>query len=542
MGQFDVFADMLSDGLRTSSKPSIGLYDWMCSNRRMLAPDRPFDIESHKYMRGIYECDAQHIVLYKSAQLGISEYLISAGLWGCEVLNATVMYVFSTDSALSSFSAGRLGPAIDASQHLASLVTPGSNRGADRVKLKRVGNRFMHFCGSAVTKDGKAPQLKSTPVDMLIIDEVDECDPRAIPLAKKRLGHSRLKYERHGSTPSYNGVGIHAMWGETDKRLWMIPCLSCGHRQNVTIENIVHESDSLERPTAWHGQDDDTAYPVCAKCKRRLDLSVHGEWVATHPSIEDAGFHVTKFAAPWADFYGIVKDLQDIDETKRRETYNQDLGIPYKASGISVTHDLVMGLRRDYAYGPSLDKPCYMGVDVGAVLHVVIREAEHPETGERRQLFAGTVEDFEDIDDLIGLYKPLRVVCDALPETRSARKMQRRHEKGLVWLAYYDNLKDGTKRPDPLNWKRKDRTVMCDRTRTMDGTVARFADGINTVSQRIKSIEHYIEQVCCPVRVRETRRDGSIVVKYINSTADHYFHAENYCAIASDGKPLSRMA
>ena len=527
---------------RASTVPS-SLLPWMQQNRFDLAPDKPFDLESHKYLHDLYTCTRQSITVYKSAQMGVSEYLISSALFACDRLNASVLYIFPTGDAVGDFSTARLGPAIESSAYLSQLVSGASGvRGADRIKLKRVGNGFLYFRGSTVNKDGRAPQLKSIDADGIIIDEVDECDPRSIPLARMRLGHSVHKMQRFASTPSYSGTGIHALWSESDKRVWMIPCPSCNHRQNVTIDNIVQDWDELGRPTAWHGQQDSIAFACCKLCNKALDLSVDGEWVAEYPSVEPAGFHVTKLLAPWTNILDIVTNLQSTNETKRRETTNQDLGLPYKPRGISITPELMDSLKREYAHSPRRERPCVMGIDVGSVLHVVVREAEHPGTGERAQLFAGTVPDFDDVHGLIKLFQPIRVVCDALPETKSARAMQDEHKRGLVWLCYYNNLKEGSKKKEPCVWNRTERTVLADRTRTLDETVARFVDQVNTVPAHIDDIDDYVAQVCEQVRVKEPRPDGSEIVRYVNSGPDHYGHAENYCTIASLGKPLSRMA
>lgn len=526
---------------RRRAARDLPLLDWMHKHRSQLAPYRSFDIKNHKYLVDIYNCKAQKMVLYKAAQMGISEYMISCALYGCSTLMATTLYIFPTDGSASDFATERLGPAIDASDYINSLVTTGTERGADRVKLKRIGDRFLYFRGAKVNKEGKAPQLKSVAADQIIIDEVDECDQRAIPLAQKRLGHSQIALERYGSTPSYEGVGIHALYQQSDKRRWFIPCSACGHQQNVTIENVVTNEDALGRPTEWYGQEDGKAYAACSKCKRKLDLSVDGEWIAEHPHIDTAGFHVTKFAAPWVKIDAIIESLGKIDETTRREATNQDLGLPYEAQGLSVTKSLLRSLRRNYGHGAMRGRPCYMGVDVGSVLHVVVREAQHPETGERKQLYAGTVGTFDDLIQLIAVYKPATIVCDALPETRKVRETQDELRRGTFWACYYDNIETGSKRDESTAWKRREGTVTADRTRTLDETVARFVGKDNTLPGYIDDIADYADQVTAPVRIVEAKVNGTRVAKYVCSVADHYFHAENYCTIASMRRPLSQM-
>jgi phage terminase large subunit GpA-like protein len=172
----------------------MALLPWTQLRRKLLGPDKLFDLTQHKYLAGIYEDDCQEMVLCKAGQVGISEYLVSWLLHSASERQCTGLYVFPTDTHVSDFSAARLGPAIDpdVSQYLADLVMPasGGQRGADRVGLKRVGSRFIYFRGAKVQPDGRAPQLRSVDADVLILDEYDEMDPRAPALARERLGHS----------------------------------------------------------------------------------------------------------------------------------------------------------------------------------------------------------------------------------------------------------------------------------------------------------------------------------------------------------------
>ena len=128
------------------------LLTWTILHRRLLGPNKPFDLRQHQYLAGIYGDDCREMVLCKAGQIGVSEYLISWLLWSADERLATGLYVFPTDTHVSDFSAARLGPAIDpeVSQYLADLVMPavGGQRGADRVSLKRVGARLIYFRGA----------------------------------------------------------------------------------------------------------------------------------------------------------------------------------------------------------------------------------------------------------------------------------------------------------------------------------------------------------------------------------------------------------
>lgn len=503
----------------------------------MLIPSRPLDFKRHAYLIGLYECRAREQIVYKASQLGVSEYLVSYALHAADVRKATVLYVFPTDTHVSDFSSARIGPAIEASPYLASIVVEGSaaggKRGADRVTLKRVRDRFLYFRGAKVGPDGEAPQLKSIDADVLIIDEEDEMDPRAIALADKRLGHSPIAEVRKASTPTYVGFGIHAEWLRSDQREWFVRCEHCGERQPITIRNVVTEFDQLDRPVRWHGNASQ-AWAACQKCGKPLDRLGPGEWIATQPGVDVAGFHVTKLFSPATVLIDIVKALSTVDETKRKETINQDLAEPYAPRGSQLTDEILDKCRRDYAHGPRHKEATVMGVDVGTLKHVVIRGPADPETGERPQRWAGAVDSFEAVADLMRRYKVMTCVIDALPETTKARELQATFPAGTVYLAYYNQTKIGTKLMEPIDADFANGVVNLDRTRTLDAMFAEFVSGTATLPANAKDMPEYYDHLKAQARVVEDGSNGTKIAHYVQREGkpDHLAHAENYCRVA----------
>lgn len=514
----------------------VALLPWMIEHRPYLIPERRFDLRNHPYLEAVYQSCDQEVVLYKAGQMGISEYLISYALHACDQRAATVLYIFPTDTHVSDFSAARLGPAIEASEYLQSIIIDGTGvdgkRGSDKVTLKRIRDRFMYFRGGSVSKDGRSPSLKSVDADILIFDELDEIDPRAPGIARKRLGHSQIGEIRYASTPTYPGVGIHVEWLKSDQREWFIRCPHCGKQQNPTIQHLVLDYDALGRPKAWHGQAAGKPFLSCDRCGKPLDLAMPGEWVAQAES-DLVGFHITKLIAPLSDLGEIIKNLSSTDETSRKEAFNQDLALPYTPRGGSLDDAILDTCRREYAHGPQAEVTCYMGVDVGKVLHVVCRAAPDGEKGERKQLYAGVVATFEELGRLIERYRPRTVVIDALPETHKVRELRTEFRRNQIWIAYYGAQKVGSKKEDSIAWDRREFTATIDRTRLMDETMARFQDNVNTLPGDARSIKEYYSQLKAPVRVIEKDAAGIEVARYVETGADHFAHAENYCTAAS---------
>lgn len=519
------------------AQPETDLYTWTCTYRAFLAQDKPIDFKAHPYLVGLYKLDAQRVVVSKAAQLGVSEYAISYAIHAADQRKANVLYIFPSDRTISDFSAARIAPAIEASAYLKTIVEnrTGGRRGVDQTQLKRIRNRYLYLRGGMVKPDGRAPQLKSIDADVLIMDEFDEMDPRAPSIAVKRLGHSRIAEERLISTPSYPGMGVHAKFLESDQRHWFVVCPHCRQRQAMSMDQVIIESDSLDRPVRWHGQGEGRVFVVCAKCGKEVDRLGPGEWVAQVPGQSLVGFHMNKLFSPHVDLADLIANLQTTDETKRKEAYNQDWGLPYKPKGGGLDDETLDACKRPYALAAIGGERCVMGVDVGKILNVVIRGPQHPETGERPLRYAGEVPSFDDLAHLIRRYRVKCCVIDANPETRKVREFQANQKPGLVWVCYYSLGHQGMKTEEPLNWNDDDGRVDADRTRMMDETVSRFTEQANTIPANAKTgIPNYYDQLKAPVRLTLARGgDGVQVARYVETGADHYAHAEVYACIAS---------
>ena len=527
---------------RARSEP-LDLMGWMWKRRAMLAPGRPFDLTSHQYLAGIYADDCQEMVLYKAGQVGISEYLISWILWMADERRATGLYVFPTDTHVSDFSAARLGPAIerDVSPYLADLIVSASrdSRGADRVGLKRVRDRFIYFRGAKVQPDGRAAQLRSIDADAEVLDELDEMDRRAPPIARQRLGHSAFKAIRQASTPTYANFGIHAQYLLSDQRAWHIQCGGCGERQSPGLEALVIEWDDLGRPTEWHERDG-APFLACRKCGEPLDRTGPGQWVAANPDRPVHGYHVSGLFAAQKDLADVITGLQSTDETERQQVFNQNLGLTYRSSAATALTDAVLdACRRDFGTLELARGETVCGVDVGRLLHVVIRG--RAQDGSRPLRYAGTVPSFDEVAYLLARHKVRACVVDALPETQLARDFRASQPAGRVWLAYYNRT--ATKDEAPSEWIEAEGVVNMDRTRTLDSTFALFTKASrgergNTLPAYARDIADYYKQLKAPERQLRKAPDGNLVPVYVESGSDHYAHAENYCNTAEQA-PVS---
>lgn len=513
---------------QTADTPApLDLLTWSILRRSQLKPGISFDLPGHLYLAELYEQRHRRTVVKKAGQMGVSELAVSAALWTCDVRDGTVLYIFPTATAVSDFSSARIGPAIEASPYLAQLVVSvgEGRRGADRVGLKRVRDRFLYLRGAQVDKEGRAAQLKSVDADFVILDELDEMDPRAPTIAEKRLGHSLMDEMLYISTPTFPNRGIDAEYQKSDQRRWFLTCGHCGHKQFLTINHVVQEWDELQRPIAWHGRAEGRAYCACEKCGKEIDRLGVGEWVPAHPSRDIVGYHLSKLFFSRGNLNHIVVNLTEVNETKRREAFNQDLGETFVPSGGKLTDGELDECVRNYALKKVPAERPVMGVDIGSVHNVIIR-GPADSNGERPLRLARQVTSFEEIGKLIREYKVSVCVMDARPETTKARELQAGFRKGVVWLADYNELAD----EEPVRWDKEHGRVLIDRTRSLDETFSRFRLQQNTLPQDIQNVRDYYAQMKAPTRMDP---DGRNRIHYVEDGPDHYAHAENYATAAS---------
>lgn len=515
------------------------LLGWSMVHRPMLIPGRPFDLTTHAYLTGLYECKAQKIVVYKASQMGASEWAISTALFAADQLRATVLYVFPTDSHVSDFSSARIGPAIEASPYLTSIVgketgEPGSRteyHGASRVTLKRVRDRFVYFRGARVDANGNAAQLKSIDADVVILDELDEMDRRVPALVHKRLGHSPLGLERYLSTPTYPGRGIHAEWMESDQREWFLRCPHCNKLQPILLSHLVLEWDHLDRPVRWNGTPDKPEL-ICFKCKGILDRTGPGMWVAKYESRTTAGFKLTKLFSPTYELSSLIRGLRETDETKRKETYNQDLAEPYTPKGGQLSATTLELCKREYGYGVVPGERTWMGVDVGKVLHVIIRGEKNPEDGSYPLRWAAETS-WDQLPVLVDRFNVKVAVIDGMPETTKSREFQAEVKKTTqVWLSYYTQQRIGRQTLEPSDYNHAEGKVNSDRTRVMDNLFAWFTDAKLTLPANVESESNYYPQIQAPIRVLDKLPNGDQFATYVEKGPDHFAHAEVYCSLA----------
>jgi hypothetical protein len=171
-----------------------------------------------------------------------------------------------------------------------------------------------------------------------------------------------------------------------------------------------------------------------------------------------------------------------------------------------------------------------MGVDVGAMLNVVI--AERPTRNTLRVVKVCRVSTFNDLHDLARDFNVRSAVIDLKPEIRKVREFQKEETFSVFACDYVET------RTSMTHWDEKDLVIKCNRTEICDATHELVTErGRLVLPRRNTELNTFATQLTHMAKVlEEDDASGSRIYRYKGKVGgpDDYRHALNYCLLASE--------
>lgn len=486
--------------------------------------------DHHPWLREMHDSKAEVNVGQKAAQVGYTEWGLNVACHFLDIKRMDVLYVLPTTDDAGVFSAGRFDKALELSSHMQDMFSDVKN-----VRHKRAGPTNMYIRGS-----NSESGLRSIPVSLLILDEVDVMNQDNIPLALKRLSGQIERKLLMISTPTVPDFGINFYYEDSTKEHFFFPCPSCGRQ----IELKWPESMIVcgERPT-----DPDVAksHLICYKCKAVLPHEAKhaflgkGAWVPEYKDRDARGFYINQMYAmhlePKVQASNFLKGKRDI--AAEQEFMNSDIGVPHIVKGAKIDEAMINACIKNYR---KLDFNrqgiVTMGVDVGTLIHVEIddwlvdtRSGYDVNSYSRARVLTHLeVENFEDLDKLMFDFQVHFCVIDSQPDRRKSQEFANRFP-GRVRLCRYPNGVNGrslTISPE------EEFFISVDRTSWLDLSLGRFKNG--TIDLPMDISQDYKNHIMAQVRKPEVDPHGNTFARYITpgNRHDHYGHARNYAEIA----------
>lgn len=542
---------------------------WAHRHRRI--DGQPFSLDRFTPLVEVYRDDHPRKVLIKPAQRGCSELAVNltcyalehgATAWAPHKDGLNVGYVFPTAKALGDFSKERLSGLKDETDHLRDLFTSDD---WNAVTFKQVGRSYLYLRGGQ-----SEDELRSFAADLLVLDEFDRMDRRAVALARRRLNASEVKRELALSTPSLPGRGIHALWQQSDRRLYEQPCPRCGdwHRyefhRDVRVDGQPWDAWKDWEPGRIRAGVVALTCPSCREAIGDAGRCAPGRWVAEAPEVTSLrGYWIPPLAFPFVDLVELAVAAVTDDPSELEEFFRSDLGLPYETKGGRITREMLQRLSADLDGGELPRTPAWvqtvMGVDVGARFHYEVASSlpgdDRPYVREK-----GSVASWEELDRLMTGLRVRSCVVDALPEIHGARAFADRHT-GKVLLATYPGpaALQGqlyrTTASDALRTSRearrrigaavddpRDDLVQVNRTAAMDRVYAAVAGGREHWPRSVHDDREVVAHMTAPIRSKRTGKDGQEVAEWVHTAPDHGFHASVYRQIARLVMPAAPAA
>ena len=521
----------LSSGLKRSAIKSCS--SWACSYRVMGQPyPGKFTFNHHPWAKEMHDCKSEMMVGMKAAQMAFTETALDIALYKIDMLGISVLYILPASIPdARDFSTSRFDTALENSPYLKDMFSDTKN-----IHHKRAGNANLYIRGSR-----SRSQLKSIPVGLVILDEVDEMMQDNIPLASERMSGQVNKQEFRLSTPTIEKFGIHSSFRETTQEEYFFKCPHCSKLSLLIFpECLVITADELTDPKIRQ------SYLRCKECGHRLEHETKNEWlgwknsswVPKHPDRLARGFHISQLYSmtehPWKIASNYLRALTS--PADEQEFYNSKLGITHTVKGAKLGDDELAACTGEYQTHTTSPKDgiITLGVDVGRWLHYEIDHYLIDKSGipdinlitRCRILKTGKLEHFEELDALIRQFGVMYCVIDAHPEKRKAYEFAERFY-GYASICYYgNNIKSKQISEDTMN-----HSVTVDRTSWLDVSLGRFRN--TRITMPVDTSLEYKEQVKAPTRIYLKDADGNPISRYVTgSEPDHFAHARNYAEIA----------
>jgi phage terminase large subunit GpA-like protein len=308
----------------------------------------------------------REIWLMKSAQVGLTEFLLNVIGYFVDLDPAPIMLIQPTLELAEAFSKDRLAPMVrDTSALTGKIADPRSRDSGNTLSHKRFPGGHLTLVGA-----NSPTGLRSRPIRVLLCDEIDgypasagsEGDPFA--RARKRTAAFWNRVIIAGSTPTIKGQSrVEAGFDGSDQRYFHYPCPHCGKLQRLVWPQVKWTEFGLPPEQAVY---------QCVHCGGVIDEGQRKEMLPKYEVIAAkefngiAGFHVHELMSPLVSMGEMAASF--VEAKKLPETLqqwvNESLGETWEDTARSI-EPAGLAARRE-SYDAEVLPPGIVMVTVGA--------------------------------------------------------------------------------------------------------------------------------------------------------------------------------
>ncbi|MFH5926435.1 phage terminase large subunit family protein [Roseomonas xinghualingensis] len=307
---------------------------------------------SYAYQDGIMDAitdpSVTEVTVMKSARVGFTKVLDHVVGYYIHQDPSPILVVQPRVEDAEDYSSTEIEPMLRDTPALANIVGDLKAKDSKQKLLKRV---FRNGASVSFVGANSPGGFRRITARIILFDEVDgypkggagqEGDQIALGTKRSETFWNRKIVK--GSTPTIKGESrIEKAWQQSDQRRFFVPCPQCGEMQPLewggpdTPHGIKWKKDEKGQGLP------ETAYYVCkaSGCVideiDKPDMVAAGEWRATNPAGNHAGFHIwagysLHVNASWPNL--VAEWLRVKDDPLERQTFiNLVLGEPYEDRG-----------------------------------------------------------------------------------------------------------------------------------------------------------------------------------------------------------------
>lgn len=466
----------------------------------------------YSFLKGIFdvfkgkpERDIE-VVVMKPTQMGLTTLAMVLMMYYLCTTGRNVIYMLPDQGQLSDFAHNRLDKLIENSPQLSALFSDISNVG---IKVARSGALYLRGSNSS-------SKIEEIPAGFVIRDEIDKMNQQNAELALKRLSGQPFGWILDLSHPTYPDAAIDARFKSSSRHRYYVICPNCGEKQTLDWpHNVNIENETL----------------VCRACDKgkfgQKSCPMSGFWEPEDPGNPIHGFHFNQLISPTVSISKIIREWEAAKGKphKLEIFHNTVLALPYINASEVLTPLQVQDCCEAYGMTDS-GQGTFMGVDVNRNhLHVWVEDGKS-----EKVLWAGVVECFDRLDDLVRRFRPQLVVIDANPDWHKTHEWanglrKRTGVSGKVLRWEHTESKDTEPKVDHENTY-----ISWSRTRGLDELHDRFRiGGVQIPADLPRDV---IDQICAPKRVLVESPGKPVRVKYVEDSPDHFAFAAMFCLLA----------
>lgn len=266
-----------------------------------------------------------------------------------------------TDNDAREIMVDDIDPAFRSSPSLQGLMPTGRMDAKNTLTRRHfMGGGSLFALGAATPKNFRRYTGR-----IIFIDEIDgftisaEGDPIKI-IEKRAMSYADSKFI-YGSTPTLEDTSlIQKLYLRGDQRVFEMLCPHCEERSHFLFEHLGPSTDDPENIVA-----------NCPSCGCEIDekhkpwMEENGEWRATRPekkrhaSFWDSAISSLHPKATWAYLYAEFKEAEALGPHDLMVFYNTLLGLPWSGKLGSVSEEVLLSRRENFALTYLNDESCW---------------------------------------------------------------------------------------------------------------------------------------------------------------------------------------